>query len=124
MSVLPTDADTFGGWLVDLRRQAGISQRQLAVKAGMDIRTLRRWETGDVPQTVLNFLALVGAVDARVVRPDGTTREAAPTEADDVLDQALEEIAAVLERLVTRVSEQERPTASATGQRKRRGAAR
>jgi hypothetical protein len=74
-------------------------------------RHLRPWEIAaisellNVPEWFLRD-GMPGADDAPVT-----------AQSEDVFDQALEEIAAVLERLVTRVSEQERPSDAATTRR-------
>ena len=56
--------ETFGEWLRMVRRSAGLTQRQLAARLGVDPSTVRGWETGR-HQATNNFFRWFEAFEVR-----------------------------------------------------------
>lgn len=55
---------TFAATIKKLRAKAGLTQSQLASKAGLSLRTLQQWECGQRRPVSPEFLRLAKALDA------------------------------------------------------------
>lgn len=106
-----------------MRRVEAKNATELAAKLGdpwtrpNPLRKLYKWSRGEQAPNFEGTLALLRV--AGLLRENGAAiPHQAQHSADDLLDKALEEIGAVLERLVIRVSEREQQPAAATSRRK------
>lgn len=93
-----------------------LSDENLVAYLPISGSTLGRWKKKDTQQ----FDAIVEMLDDAGWLAESTGGAEAQNSDDAALDRALEEIAQVLERLVTHVSEPEQPPAAATSRQKPR----
>lgn len=56
-----------------LRQEAGLTQQQLANKIGVDLRTVRRWESGMTPsgRSLIKLAAALGCHVEELIGEDG-----------------------------------------------------
>ena len=58
--LIPVNPKTLGDQLLLKRIEANLTQPELAQRAGVSTRTVRKWEQGEACPTEGNWLALVG----------------------------------------------------------------
>src|SRR5579863_7411395 len=66
----PSDTDSVGERLKDLRRRLGLSQEQLARRLGVSFATVNRWESGRT-QLSARSLAALAELEASAAAADG-----------------------------------------------------
>ena len=77
-----------GGYLRRARRLADVSQRELALLAGVAQSTLARWESGEREPTASMLAQLLGAAGLRLEVVDEADRRVRPFDRDTVRDNA------------------------------------
>ena len=87
------DATKTGSFIAELRRERGLTQRELADAMIVSDKAVSRWETGRGMPDIENLEALAGVLDtsvAELLRGERIAEPVAPAEANEIAAEGLE----------------------------------